>query len=237
VSAAPSLEAENARVRSAYARRDVRRDASLYSAFSQANLFRIQECEHRMLRMLAAHGVSNLESLRILEVGCGSGFWIREFIRWGARPENITGVDLLAQRIAEARRLCPSGVTLQCQNAAQLDFEAGAFDLIIASTVFSSILEGAVRARVAAEMLRVLGSSGTVLWYDFFRNNPANRDVRGVNKPEMQRLFPPCRLFAERVTLAPPLARALAGRSLSVCRALGAMRIFDTHYLAAIRRR
>jgi SAM-dependent methyltransferase len=236
VSTAPYPETESVRVRRAYARRDARRNASLYSHFSPANLFRIQECERRMLTLLARHGLSDLGSLKIFEAGCGSGYWIRQFINWGARPENMAGIDILPQRIAEARRLCPSTVRFECQDAGQIGFPAGSFDLIIASTVFSSILDGDARLRVAAETLRLLRPSGTILWYDFFLDNPANPDVKGVPKREIKQLFPGCRLFAERVTLAPPLTRALAEVSVNLCRALSATRIFNTHYLALIRR-
>lgn len=236
MSALPSLELERSRVQAAYGRRDAQRDASLYSHFSPANLFRIQECERRMLMLLAARGLSNLASLKILEVGCGSGFWIRHFVLWGAKPENLTGIDLLPERIAEARRLCPAEVVLECQNAQQLGFSAGSFDLVIASTVFSSILDSGLRARVAAEILRVLRASGAILWYDFFRDNPHNPDVKGVRKAEIKKLFPGCRLYAQRVTLAPPLARRLAGLSWNVCRALNALCILNTHYLGLIAR-
>jgi len=232
----PSLEQEAFRLKGAYARRNARRDTRLYTYFNPANLFIIQERERRMLALLRRRGLSDLGSLKILEVGCGSGFWIRQFIHWGARPENLTGVDILPQRIAEAQRSCPSAVALECQGAAQLEFTAGSFDLIIASTVFSSVLDSVVRTQVAAEMLRVLRASGAILWYDFFYDNPANRDVAGVRKAEIKRLFPDCRLFAERVTLAPPLTRALAGLSWNLCRALSATRLLNTHYLALIRR-
>ena len=233
---AAAPEIEEARLRNAYARRDARRDARLYSYFNAANLFIIQERERRMLALLARHGLAELGALKILEIGCGSGFWIRQFIQWGAKPENLAGVDVLPQRIGEARRLCPAAAAINCQNGAQLSFAEDSFDLVIASTVFSSILDSDARRRVAAEMLRVLRPAGAIVWYDFFRDNPANRDVRGVRKREIQRLFPGWRLFAERVTLAPPIARGLVDLSLSFCRALSALRVLDTHYVALIRR-
>ncbi len=230
----PSIDLERSRVEAAYGRRDAQRDARLYSHFNPANLLSIQERERRVLALLAAHGFSDLASLRILEVGCGSGFWIRQFTQWGARPENLTGIDLLPGRIAEGRRLCATAVTLECQDARQPGFAADSFDLVIASTVFSSILDSGVRGQIAGEILRVLRPSGAVLWYDFFRNNPSNREVKGVSKREINRLFPGCRLHAERVTLAPPLARRLAPLSWNLCRALNAMRVLNTHYLGLI---
>lgn len=231
-----SLDLERARVEAAYGRRDARRDAWRYSHFNPANLFRIQELERRVLSMLAARGLSDLSSLKILEVGCGSGFWLRLFVQWDARPENLAGIDLLFSRVVQGRQLCPAAVFLGCQNAQQLGFASGSFDLVVASTVFSSILNDGVRAQVAAEMLRVLRPGGAILWYDFFRNNPANADVRGVTRKEIQRLFPGCAVNAERVTLAPPLARRLAGFSSNLCRGLSALRVLNTHHLALIER-
>lgn len=86
MSALSSFEAENARLRSAYARRDARRDARLYTYFNPANLFIAQERERRMLALLTRHGLSDLGGLKIFEVGCGSGYWIRQFIHWARGP-------------------------------------------------------------------------------------------------------------------------------------------------------
>ena len=36
---------------------------------------------------------------------CGTGYWLRELLKWGARPENVVGMDLLASRLGEAERL------------------------------------------------------------------------------------------------------------------------------------
>jgi hypothetical protein len=49
-----------------------------------------------------------------------------------------------------------------------------------------------------------------VLWYDFAVDNPRNRDVRGVPVRCVRALFPEASLAVRRLTLAPPLARALA---------------------------
>src|SRR3954467_7229874 len=109
--AAQPIASELARIRAAYSRR---RNRSIYSVFEPAQLLTIQERERQLLRMLSARGIASLESSKILELGCGTGIWLREFIRWGARPENIRCIDLLPERIAEARRLCPPEVKLEC---------------------------------------------------------------------------------------------------------------------------
>jgi ubiquinone/menaquinone biosynthesis C-methylase UbiE len=224
---------EETRIRDAYARRQtLARD----SWFDAAHLFMIQQRERRVLPLLARQGFGRLEETRILEIGCGTGQWLRDFVKWGARPDHITGVDLLADRIAIARRLCSPDTVLKCGSAAALDVPDASFDLVLQSTVFTSILDAAMRRSVAAEMLRVLRPDGMILWYDYHVDNPANPDVRGVRKREIHELFPRCRIQLQRETLAPPLARAVAPYSLLACHLLDAVPLLRTHYLGAIRK-
>jgi ubiquinone/menaquinone biosynthesis C-methylase UbiE len=222
------LAADEARVREVYARRRASRESE------PAYLLCVEERERKLLALLAQQGITSLENTRILEVGCGTGTWLRCFLRWGARPENVTGIDLLAERIAAARRSCPPGITLECGNAAHLAAGDGSFDLVLQSTVFTSILESRVKQQVAREMLRVLRPSGLILWYDFHVNNPWNPQVRGVKRGEIAALFPKCAISLHRLTLAPPLGRPVARVSPFLYWVLSGVKPLCTHYLGTI---
>ena len=224
-------------MRAAYARRKAAVDRHLYSYFNPGSLFMIQDRERQVLAVLKQHGRGVLEGQKILEVGCGTGYWLREFIKWGARPEDMAGIDLRPEAVALARGLCPSSVMLHCENATRLRFPDATFDLVIQSTAFSSILDRDVRRQAAHEMVRVMKADGALLWYDFFRDNPRNPDVRGIRKDEVRGLFPDCEVIFKRITLAPPLVRRLAPRSWLACYFLTMLRILNTHYLALIRPR
>ena len=149
----------------------------------------------------------------------------------GARPENLAGVDLLPDSIAEAKALCPAGVTLRCASAAEVDFPDDTFDLVLQSTVFTSILDDGLKRQIATEMLRVLKPDGVILWYDFLVSNPWNPDVRGVKRKEIRRLFAGCRVRLKRITLALPLARRLARYGWTLCCLLEKIPLLCTHYL------
>jgi len=232
-SATSAREAEETRIRHAYARR--LRDGR-DSWFNAGHVLMMQERERQVLKLLAREGFDRLDAQRVLDIGCGRGQWLRDLVKWGARPERITGVDLLPDRVDEARQNSPAGVTILCGNAAQLDFPDDTFDLVIQSTVFTSILDAALRQAVAAEMVRLVRPGGLILWYDYYFDNPSNPDVRGVRKSEIRGLFPQCSIDLRRVTLAPPLARALAPYSTLACHCLEAFPFLRTHYLGAIRR-
>lgn len=167
-------------------------------------MFRLQGLERGVLQLLAEHGVASLRDKRILEIGCGTGHWLREFVKWGADPAAVTGLDLLLDSVAVARKLCAVGTGLSSGSGAALPFSDAVFDVVALFTVFTSILDSELKRCVAGEAVRVLKSRGLVVWYDFHVANPANPDVRPVGRREITRLFPGCRVTLRRVTLAPP---------------------------------
>ena len=90
----------------------------------------VQEREQRFLSALARYEFAQLESRKILEIGCGTGDLLRDFIKWGARPQNIAGIELLPERVAEAVELCPKGIKIYQGNAAKLQFPDKTFDVV-----------------------------------------------------------------------------------------------------------
>jgi SAM-dependent methyltransferase len=233
-SSTDGIVSEADRIRAVYAKRRTR---PVYSMFEPAQLLAVQERERKLLRLLASCGLASvLEKARILEVGCGTGSWLREFVRWGARPENIFGIDLVPERIAAARCLCPSAVTLKCQDATDLRDITCRFDIVLQSTVFTSILDPQMKRQIAREMLRVLNPEGMIVWYDFRVNNPINPDVRGIKKKEIEELFSGCNLRLEKLTLAPPLGRPIARMSRTLYRVASTIKPLCTHYLGIIRK-
>lgn len=229
-----ALDCEVDRIRGAYSRREYMVPKDRYSLFKEGNLLSNLELQREIIRTLRRFKHTQLERETVLDVGCGKGFWLRQLVQWGARPENLFGVDLLEEKINEGKALCPKGITLRCADASKLEFKGATFDLILQFTVFTSILDPAMRKNLASEMCRVLKPGGAILWLDFFFNNPKNPDVRGIGRKEIRTLFPNCVAALRRVLLAPPLVRLLAPRSLLLCQFLAALRIFNTHYLGLI---
>jgi SAM-dependent methyltransferase len=205
-------------------------------AGSTAASFESWERERDLLSLLSQHRLLPLSDKKILEVGCGTGRWLRDLITWGADPVNLHGVELLEASAARARRLCPPQVTIECGNAAQLRAPAGSFDMVLQAGLFSSVFDDAVKHAIATEMLRVLRPGGVVLWYDFCLTNPQNPYVQPISDGEISRLFPTCRLELQRVSLATPLVRLLAPRSPKACAVLSRVAALCTHYLGVLRK-
>lgn len=166
-----------------------------------------QERQRALLRLLATRPGTPAD-WRAAEIGCGAGGNLLDLLRLGLQPAHLTGVELLPERLAAARAALPEGVRLLAGDASTADVTPASQDLVLQSTVFSSILDDALQQRVADAMWAWLKPGGAVVWYDFTVNNPRNPDVRGVPLSRVRELFPQGRFTARRVTLAPPLARA-----------------------------
>lgn len=213
-----------------YARRQV---TDRYSLLRPEVWQMLHERQRALWRLLARRAGAPAD-WRLTEVGCGAGGNLLEMLRLGLVPEHLSGIELLPERFEAGRRLLPAAVYLHLGDAAQAPIAPASQDLLLQSTVFSSILDDGVQQAVAEAMWRWLKPGGAVLWYDFIVGNPRNRDVRGVPLSRVRELFPQGRLSAQRLTLAPPIARA-------VCRLHpGAYTLFNTipwlrtHVLAVI---
>ena len=195
----------------------------------------VQEREQRFLELLRRSDCAHLENKKILEIGCGNGDLLRDFIKWGARAENLVGLELIDERVADAHHLCPKDVTILQGNAANLQLSDQMFDLVLQSTVFTSVLDYGTKQQMAAEMCRVLKPDGLILWYDYHMNNPRNPDVKGVRLREIKALLPACEIRLERITLAPPIARRVAPYSWLFCYFLSKIPWLCSHYIGVIR--
>jgi ubiquinone/menaquinone biosynthesis C-methylase UbiE len=133
----------------------------------------IREERERVLGcMLEENGYLPLVNRRILDIGSGSGKNLVSLMQWGALPENLFGVDLMAERIAGAKQCFP-GIQFTQGNAEQLNFDEHSFDLILLFTVFTSILDNSMARNVAEEAQRVLKPKGAIVGMTFPITTPS----------------------------------------------------------------
>jgi SAM-dependent methyltransferase len=226
-----TLPVETEAVVQRYARRAV---DDRYSLLRPEVWQMVQERQRAMLQLLATRGLHDLAVLRVVEVGCGAGGNLLELLRAGFAPENLTGIELLDERYAAAQRVLPPAVTLLQGDASVAPLAPGSVDIVLQSTVFTSLLDRAFQQQLADAMWTWLRPGGGVLWYDFTVNNPRNPDVRGVPLARVRELFPQGRVTARRLTLAPPLARVACRVHPALYDALNLLPLLRTHVLAWI---
>lgn len=199
--------AEPDRICAVYDERDAAGKRQLY-AWHRAEIQQQDSVRNRLLSSLLVDTVGyDLSSLKILDVGCGTGCFLRTLVGWGANPQNLVGTEFLASRLEVARIRSAPGITWHLGN---LDFAAGdSFHLVTANTVFSSILDEAGRVELANSMWRLVKPGGWVMVFDFRYNNPNNSNVRRVTRMDMEKYLPSPTVRYKTLLLAPPLARRI----------------------------
>jgi SAM-dependent methyltransferase len=151
---------------------------------------------------------TNLDNIRLLEIGAGMGGNLYFFKRLGLKWENLYANELLHDRFQILKSTFPN-VHLYEGDACEIDHDPNIlFDIVFQSTVFTSILDHNFKEALANKMWSLVKPGGIILWYDFAFNNPSNKDVKGVHKEEVARLFGDAKkLKFYKVTLAPPIGR------------------------------
>jgi len=224
------------RLRDAYEHRIHSIPSDRYSRTNPGHLFALQEREITMAAMLRADGLRSLAGLRILDVGCGRGATLRQYLEYGADASGLWGIDLFPPYVEQARSISP-GLQIISGSASELPFHDGSFDFVSQFMLFTSVLDGDVKQHTAEEMNRVLVPGGRLLWYDFAFNNPANPDVRGIGLKEVRLLFPGFSMTHRRITLAPPLGRAIGRLGPTIYYLASRLRPLCTHYLCLLKKR
>jgi SAM-dependent methyltransferase len=221
-------DAELERARREYRARDAAE--SPYRWSSPGYVSYMQALERALLAALRDAHV-RLEGSRVLDVGCGSGYFLHRLREFGA--SRCVGIDLLERRVAEARERYPA-LELVVGSATELPFEDRSFDLVTQFTCLSSIVDADARLAAAREMRRVAGS-GPLLSFDTRRASArgAATTTVALDRTELTRLFGRPQLL-RRPRLSFPLAQ-LAGSHDLAMRAASLLPPLRTHYLGVWR--
>jgi len=186
-----------------------------------------------MAALFRSVGLRSLSGLRILDVGCGTGATLRQYLEYDASPGRLWGIDLMPSFAARAHSASPS-LQVLCGSACRLPFSDASFDIVSQFMLFTSVLDNHIRRQIAQEVHRVLAPGGRILWYDFAFNSPSNPHVRGIPLAEVRQLFPSFSITSRRITLAPPLGRAIGHLGPITYLLTSKLRFLCTHYLCML---
>jgi 2-polyprenyl-3-methyl-5-hydroxy-6-metoxy-1,4-benzoquinol methylase len=157
-------------------------------------------------KILRRYFTVNISNIKFMEIGAGGGDNIFFFARRGIKWENIWANELLGDRFKILEAKFPNS-NLYKGDASQLGFKQE-FDIVFQSTVFTSVLDDDLKQRLANKMMEMVKPDGIILWYDFIYDNPRNKNVKGIKKSEIRKLFTNAKdITFSKVTLAPPISR------------------------------
>lgn len=103
------------------------------------------------------------KGLKVLDVGCGTGITLEQYVDAGC---DSFGVDASDAMLVQARTRLGDRAELTFGSAEQLAFDDDTFDRVLAS-LFLHELSGDIRDTIFSELVRVLSPSGRIVITDF----------------------------------------------------------------------
>lgn len=210
------------------------RDQNIYFGFrDHIDIIDSYYRERLTFEYLTENSFLSLREAKVVDMGSGFGARLRSMERFGAHPANLYGVDLSEQRTSIAKEFSPN-MHFYCGDVSKTNFPSKSFDIVMNSTMMSSILDDALAGRIANEMKRLLKPGGIILWYDMRYDNPYNGNVRGYSKRKIRELFTGADFKFRSVTIPPSIIRRLPMPGWFY-HLLHLMPLFRSHYLCVIR--
>jgi len=229
------LLAERDRLKEVYSKRALEIDRDMYAPWQPGEMLMLFERRRVASEMLVDKDRFPKRGNKCLEIGYGKLGWLSDCIAWGLAENDLYGVELDEERASVAMGALPSA-NLIIGDASRMPWGDRFFDLVIISTVLSSVTSMSVRRTIADEVDRVLANRGTILIYDTAVRNPRNKDLLPVGRKQVAELFPNMNVVSRSVTLAPPIARSVAKRSWTLANILSALPVIRTHRLSLLSR-
>ncbi len=118
---------------------------------------------HRRVGMLTSH---LKPTDKVLEIGCGTGYFTKEIVKTGA---SVTAIDISPELINIAKQeIKETNASFMLDNAYELSFEDCSFDSVVGSSVLHHLdIDKAIR-----EMYRVLKPGGYIFFTEPNMMNP-----------------------------------------------------------------
>jgi SAM-dependent methyltransferase len=206
------MEREGARVSGIYANyarsRSRRRK---WSADNPGNIAIRDELfdELRAAAPEAVHGQG-----RVLDVGCGRGYWLGRMLADGVAASRLHGIDVMSERL-DARRL---------------PYPDQHFHLVLMFTLLSSLASREDARRALTEARRVAAGGGVILIYEPRIPQPLNRATLWIRRRDVGEVLGPD-VETRTLTALPPLARRLGRSATRIYPRLSSCPALRTHHL------
>jgi len=147
----------------------------------------IESIIYKIFRFLISKNI-DITTIKVLDVGCGSGWITRSIAEFTGNPSNIVGIDLSEFRIHTAKKFTQSIEYINGDIVAGYDF-SNKFDLITTFDVFMHFNTEEIIETALANINKNLNTNGFFIWFDAYAKNhfdcPLDAECQGFSSKQM----------------------------------------------------
>jgi ubiquinone/menaquinone biosynthesis C-methylase UbiE len=186
-------------------------------------------------RVFTLAGPALQDARRVLDIGCGTGWWLATLTGDDRVSAELHGLELLPERASAAADRVPRA-EIATGDARALPYDDQSFDVVTLFTVLSSLAGADDAERALREARRVLANSGMLLIWEPRLPNPLNRSTRLITRGLIGSALSGMELDVRTLTVLPPVARRLGSRTARLYPILAALPPLRTHRLTCARK-
>jgi ubiquinone/menaquinone biosynthesis C-methylase UbiE len=129
-----------------------------------------------LIEALREHGLetADMAGVSVVELGCGWGRNLHQFVELGIPERNIAAVDLIEHFITFGQSRNPA-LNITVGDATRTGFDDSAFDVVLLHTVLSAITERDLHSELLREARRLVKPAGLVIVFDIADGYPVGR--------------------------------------------------------------
>jgi ubiquinone/menaquinone biosynthesis C-methylase UbiE len=157
-----------------------------YSWRNPIGYYQRDRTRRALIRLLNKHKVM-LTGCSLLDIGCGTGDWLRFFAELTGTSSSLAGLDLSPNSLRRAKQV-NGDIGYSLADARHLPFAEATFGMVCQFVTFEHLQDPADLAPACAEVARVCAPAGWFIWFDILPVKSAYQ--RGFTLHDVRELFP-----------------------------------------------
>jgi ubiquinone/menaquinone biosynthesis C-methylase UbiE len=149
-------------------------------------LFQTLALQKSVVEAISALPISR--NWKVLDVGCGSGGSLLQFLGFGFAPGSLYGIDSNPGRIQEGKERYPN-LNFTCGDASRMGYNSDYFDIVMESTMFMTLPDDTLSQKIAEEMVRVVKPSGYIMLIDWRYSHSEQHEYKALSRKRINHLF------------------------------------------------
>lgn len=174
-----------------------------------------------------------LSTAKIMVIGFGDGSAVYSLIKYGAKPRNIYGIEIVKDYYEDLKFNIPDANLRMVDNFI-MPYPNGLFDIVIQTEFLSMIKNDNARLKMASEMFRLIKKSGKIFSYDIKKSSDPN--IVSIDSQQLKKLFPEASsLTSTPITLTSSIIKNFEKYPL-LCQTFAKLSFLTSHYQTIIQK-
>ena len=163
--------------------------ANIYSVRNRIGFAQKVILLEKMINIFNSENLLFSNFSKVLDLGCGNGYWLREFAALKGSTDGMYGIDLSSARLSYGEKINP-GIKFMIGDMCNISFPDLTFDLVSAFVSLMFLIDDNSFSIAVSEIARVTKKGGYFLFYDKTSISiNISRDKRGFTYSELKNKF------------------------------------------------